>query len=186
MAMSRQSWSINALSVEFQLDRRTVGKRLENVLPYDLGPDGSPRWRLSEAAPALLRPADKPAASKMAGKCPPGCEILLRVPDPAHGGWVIAWLELFANFQWLAAGPMMASGLSREQAEKTAGWLFVMLMSFADSSAKKAGIPPWLEEEEPGWLPSEMIVEPDWEAATAYAHQVQAEQAASPAAWQPS
>jgi hypothetical protein len=177
MAMSRQSWSINALSVEFQIDRRTVGKRLENVLPYDLGPDGSPRWRLSEAAPALMRSVDRPAGR--GGKCPPGCEILLRVPDPVHGGFITAWLEIFANFQWLAAGPLMASGLTKEQAEKAIGWLFVSLMSFADGAAKRAGIPPWLEEEAPAWMPSELVLQPDWEAAAAYARKAQAEQAAN-------
>jgi hypothetical protein len=87
---------------------------------------------------------------------------------------------------WLAADPLMASGLTQEQADKASKWLFVMLMSFADSAAKKAGIPPWVEEEAPGWLPKEMIIEPDWEAAAAYARQVQAEQAANPTAWQPS
>jgi hypothetical protein len=136
---------------------------LENVLLYDLGPDGSPRWRLSEAAPALLKHVDKPVGR--AGRCPPGCEILLRVPDPVHGGFVTAWLEIFANFQWLAAGPLTASGLTKEQADKAMKWLFVMLMSFADSAVKEAGIPPWLEEEEP-----------DRKAAAAYACDVQAEQ----------
>jgi hypothetical protein len=108
------------------------------------------------------------------------------LPQPVHSSFVVVRLEIFANFQWLAAGPLMASDLNKEQAEKAMKWLFVMLMSFADSAARKAGIPPWLEEEEPGWLPSEMIVEPDWEAAAAYARQVQAEQAGHAAARQPS
>jgi hypothetical protein len=175
MAMSRTSWSINALSVEFQIDRRTVGKRLENVTPYDLGPDGSPRWRMNEAAPALLKSSEPLRPIR---PVPRGCEILQRVPNPVHGGFITAWLEIFANFQWLAAGPLMASGLTKEQAEKAIGWLFVMLMSFADNSAKEAGIPPWLEEEAPAWMPSELVLQPDWKAAAAYARQVQAEQIA--------
>jgi hypothetical protein len=177
MAMSRQSWSISALSVEFQIDRRTVGKRLENVLPYDLAPDGSPRWRLSDAAPALLRGEDR--SLKPSRRPPPGAEILLKIPNDVHAGFITAWLEIFANFQWLAAGPLMASGLTKEQAQKAIGWMFVTLMSFADNSAKEAGIPPWLEEESPAWMPSELVIEPDWKAAAAYARQAQAEQAAN-------
>ncbi len=170
MAMSRTSWSINALATEFQLDRRTVGKRLENVLPYDLGPDGSPRWRLSDAAPALLLHATA-TTSKPLRPPPQGCEILTRVPNPVHAGFVTAWLELFVNLQPIAASALMGSGLSRKQAEPAVGWLLVALLTFADGAARKAGIPPWIEEEEPSWLPMEMMLKPNWDGLVAHAKQ---------------
>jgi hypothetical protein len=105
--------------------------------------------------------------------------VFLRVLQLVYSSFVTARLGTFANFLWLAAGPLMASGLSKEQADKASKWLLDTLMSFADSAAKKAGIPPWLEEEEPGWLPREMVLEPDWQAAAAYAGEVQANQAAN-------
>ncbi|WP_191059280.1 hypothetical protein [Geminicoccus harenae] len=171
MAMSRSSWSINALSVEFGLDRRTVGKRLENVTPYDLGADGSPRWRLSDAAPALLLHATK-APAKAPQQAPEGCEILERIPNPVHSGFVVAWMELFANFQPIAAGALMGCGLSRTQAERAVGWLLVGFIGFANDAARKANIPPWIEEEDPAWLPADMMLKPDWNGLAAHAKQV--------------
>jgi hypothetical protein len=171
MAMSPQSWSISALATEFRLDRRTTAKRLQDVIPCGNGPDGSPRWRLSDAAPALLLHGTQPV-SKSRQPVPEGCEILERIPNPVHSGFIVAWMELFANFQPIAAGALMGSGLSRAQAERAVGWLLVGLIGFANDAARKANIPPWVEEEDPAWLPADMMLKPDWNGLAAHAKQV--------------
>ena len=171
MAMTRTVWSINALSVELGIDRRTVARRLQGVTPADLGPDGSPRWRLADAVPALIR-SDNDYSAKPMRPPPAGCEILEQVPNPAHAGFVTAWLEIIANIQPLAASALMASGLSRKQAEPAIAHLFVALVTFADHAAKAARIPPWLDEDEPSWVPVDKMLKPDWAALVAFGRQL--------------
>ena len=48
MALTRQAWSINALSVELGLDRRTLGKRLDGLRPLEEGPRGSKLYGLTD------------------------------------------------------------------------------------------------------------------------------------------
>ncbi len=52
MAMQAQLWSINGLSTELGLDRRTIAKRLEGVAPAE-GEGRSARYRMAEAAVAI-------------------------------------------------------------------------------------------------------------------------------------
>lgn len=49
VATGPKLWSVNALATEFQKDRRTVAKRLEEVEPSKEG-----KWLLRDAAPAIL------------------------------------------------------------------------------------------------------------------------------------
>jgi phage terminase Nu1 subunit (DNA packaging protein) len=49
-----QLWSVNGLSVEFKLDRRTVAKRIESVPPAKS--DGrTAMWRIADVAPLLVQ-----------------------------------------------------------------------------------------------------------------------------------
>jgi hypothetical protein len=48
MAMTKRLWSINALAIELNKDRRTVGKALADV-PPDGFLQGKPAWRLETA-----------------------------------------------------------------------------------------------------------------------------------------
>src|SRR4051812_38098842 len=55
MAYQAQEWTVNGLSVELKLDRRTVAKRLEKVTPCRT--EGVAKYyRMVDAAPALLAP----------------------------------------------------------------------------------------------------------------------------------
>jgi hypothetical protein len=56
MAMLRKLWSLSALAVEFDMDRRTVAKRMSLVPPDGSlnGTDGADAWLLTTAVPALL------------------------------------------------------------------------------------------------------------------------------------
>jgi phage terminase Nu1 subunit (DNA packaging protein) len=65
MAMTPEKWSVSALAVEFQMDRRTVARRLAEVLPAGDGPNGRVYW-MRDAAPALVQAAA--AAGQANGK----------------------------------------------------------------------------------------------------------------------
>lgn len=60
MSMQPRLWSINALSTEFNLDRRTVSKRLtrNGVRPASMK-RGAPMYHLAEAALALQAPPER-------------------------------------------------------------------------------------------------------------------------------
>jgi len=57
MAMVREKWSISSLAVEFDMDRRTVGRKLSQagVTPCDRDGRKQMYWML-DAAPALIPP----------------------------------------------------------------------------------------------------------------------------------
>lgn len=52
MAMTRQRWSVNALSTELGVDRRTIARQLDRVEPAGQGPSGPLYW-LRDAVRAL-------------------------------------------------------------------------------------------------------------------------------------
>lgn len=59
MAMTPEKWSVSALAVEFQMDRRTVARRLAEVMAAGDGPNGKVYW-MRDAAPALVQAAGVP------------------------------------------------------------------------------------------------------------------------------
>lgn len=78
MAMTAKLWSISALATEFDLDRRTVAKRINGIAPAgDLS--GKPAWRLADVAGPLTGRGDAPPA-KPAPPTPPGFERLAGLP----------------------------------------------------------------------------------------------------------
>ena len=58
MSMTPQTWSLSALAVELNLDRRTLAKRLARVPPAEVR-GRAKRWRLREVLRALERPEDR-------------------------------------------------------------------------------------------------------------------------------
>lgn len=54
MAYQAQLWTVNALSVEFKIDRRTVAKRIESVPPAKKDAK-SAYWRISDVAALLVQ-----------------------------------------------------------------------------------------------------------------------------------
>ena len=53
MAMTKNLWTINALALEFGLDRRTVGSRMSNVKPVQVS-GKIKKYSLADAARALM------------------------------------------------------------------------------------------------------------------------------------
>jgi len=176
MAMSRTNWSINALATEFQLDRRTVGKRLEGVVPVDLGPDGSPRWSMADAAPALLNPRGPRSAPTRPP--PEGAEILTKISNDVHAGQVIAWLDIAANIKPVVASALMMSGLSLKDAKRCTTNVYAFLVRYGDQDMRKGGVLPKGSGDEMDWVPLDLVQEPNWQGLVEKAKQERARQPA--------
>ena len=54
MSMTPQVWSISALAIEFDMDRRTVSARLKNIPPCGER-NGHAVWNLADVAPKLAK-----------------------------------------------------------------------------------------------------------------------------------
>lgn len=52
MSMTRKLWSLSALAVEFDIDRRAVARRIDGIAPAG-EIKGKPAWRLVNVAPML-------------------------------------------------------------------------------------------------------------------------------------
>ena len=103
MPMQRQLWSVNALAVELDIDRRTVAKRLDGVPPAGKR-GGHPVWRLSDALAAL----SGGKGGKVAPPPPPGCEALQGLPAGDA-------LALLALVEMIHAGPALVSALAADR-----------------------------------------------------------------------
>jgi hypothetical protein len=176
MAMSRTSWSINALATELGLDRRTVANRLERVIPVDLAADGSPRWALADAAPALLNPGGR--KSLPSRPPPPGAEILLKIPNDVHAGYVATWLDIAANIRPVVASALMMSGLSLKDAKRCTNHVHAFMVRHGGQTMKKAGVLPKSQDDEMDWVPVDCIQEPNWQGLVEMAKQERAKAAA--------
>ena len=50
----RKLWSLEALASEFNIDRRTVKKRIAHIKSDGLSPQGHPRWHVANVCLAIL------------------------------------------------------------------------------------------------------------------------------------
>jgi hypothetical protein len=150
MAMTARLWSISALAVELNMDRRTVGARLRGVRP-DGKLHGSPAWLLPTALRALrvkgaieVPPATEPPP-------PSGFEILADIPDPIHGGLTAGWLGAIYTVGAMLRGAAPTAGFSTEQSLELAKMATVLLIARAERELREAGVPPFVNGS-PAWL----------------------------------
>jgi hypothetical protein len=151
MAMTAKLWSINALSVELNMDRRTVGARLRGV-PPDGRIQRSPAWLLSTALRALHV---KGAAGMQSADVPPpppaGYEILAEIPNQVHGALTIGWLRAVYSIGRIVLNLAPQASCSSEQARELALMVTVALIGRAESELRECGVPPFAEDM-PSWL----------------------------------
>jgi len=103
MTMTAKLWSMNALATEFDIDRRTVARRIKGIAPAgELS--GSPAWRLADVAGALMGRGDA-APAKAAPPTPPGFERLAGLP-------AIDQIATFAMLQVCYRAPAQAAALA--------------------------------------------------------------------------
>ena len=121
-----QLWSINALADEFELDRRTVKKRLADVAPADRV-SGHPVYRLAEAAPALFGSSENR-------------ESLDDFSPKDRKDWVASERELMKLRA--EAGELMLVEEAREQIAAVIRPMADVLDSMPDVLEREAGLTP--------------------------------------------
>lgn len=101
--MTPKLWSINALATEFDLDRRTVAKRIKGITPAgELA--GKPAWRLADVVGPLMGRGDATPA-KAAPPTPPGFERLAGLP-------ALDQIATFAILEMAYRAPAQAAALA--------------------------------------------------------------------------
>jgi hypothetical protein len=105
MGMVKKLWSISALSVELDRDRRTVAKFLRGI-PADGQINGHDAWHLQTALNAMGKSCDTSKQSPM----PLDFEVLEQARDPLAQGVVTALLSLVYGIGPLVASLAVAAG----------------------------------------------------------------------------
>ena len=77
MSMVKRLWSLSALSVELNRDRRTIAKFLRGI-PADGQINGHDAWHLQ----TVLNAMGKSSNTNQRTSLPPGFEVLAQINDP--------------------------------------------------------------------------------------------------------
>jgi hypothetical protein len=163
-------WSVNALALEFDMDRRTVTQVLRTVRPAGKL-KGHPAWHLREAAAALLRhgsmsptmgmrrarrdyreiyhpePEDGPDTEAL--PCPVGLELVGRLENQIDKGFMLATLIAGAELPRLVAVQAVEKGLPVAEAYDVANMVLLVLGGIIGKRAASVGIEPWASFDEP-------------------------------------
>src|SRR5829696_8204674 len=150
MAMTARLWSISALAVELNMDRRTVGARLRGV-PPDGKVHGNPAWLLATALRALHVNGAAGTPPAPAPPPPRGYEILAEIPNPRHGALTFGWLRAVYSIDRVVLSLAPHTGCSREQARELAQMATIALIGQAESELRQCGVPPFMDDS-PSWL----------------------------------
>jgi hypothetical protein len=163
MAMTPGLWTISALAVELDMDRRTVAKRLRHARPAG-AVRGHPAWRFTDALRALEGVRDEedegeeavggwgPEGPPPAPARPPprGYEALARIgaDDPLAYGYVLATLLLVYRL------PRIVGGLAARRAGMDAGYelsreVTLVAMAEAGRIARRLRVGPWAASADP-------------------------------------
>ena len=163
-------WSVNALALEFDMDRRTVTQVLRTVRPAGRL-KGYPAWRLRDAAGALLRhggmsptmgmrrarrdyheahhpgPEDGPDAE--APPCPVGLKLVGQLENQIDKGFMLATLIAGGELPRLIAVQAVEKGLPVADAYEVANTVLLVLGGIIGKRAASVGIEPWASFDEP-------------------------------------
>lgn len=150
--MTRHLWSINALALEFDLDRRTVTQLLRRVRPCgEL--KGHPAWTLPVASAVLVPYARQRGTLHVRHQepppLPPGWALLAEAGDDLDRGYIIATLTTLYEIQRLA---MSVAVEERVPIGKAYGIANVMMLAMAGILAAKGklwGLEPWASAKDP-------------------------------------
>ena len=179
MAITRKLWSINALAIELNIDRRTVAARLEDV-PADGKNRGHPAWRLTTALAACGK-ATSPKRHGDAAELPPGMACLARLPkdtgeEIAAIGFVVCAIAVMVELRYLTALAIMHMGGNAVLAEKATGFLAVAMIDYLQEQGGEFGIAESFFED--GWIPWSAMKarEPIWAELDAWIAKVKTDE----------
>jgi hypothetical protein len=163
-------WSVNALALEFDMDRRTITQVLRTVRPAGRL-KGHPTWHLREAAAALLRHAsisptmgmrrarsdyrdsyvdeleDEPEAE--ASPCPAGLEQVGALENQIDKGFMLATLMAGADLPRVVACQAVEKGVPMAEAYDMANTVLLALGGIIGKRAASVGIEPWAKFDQP-------------------------------------
>ena len=161
MAMTAQLWSISALAVEFNLDRRTAAKRIESIAPAgEL--NGKPAWRLRDVAGVLT--SDKSPAPPRPPAEIPACFTRLAHLNPIDQAATFAMQELIYRTHALTAIMAVAAGAECKVAYAAANATTLAMMQAAGEIAQETGIQPLAQDRGADIWQPDSIQQPDWQA----------------------
>ena len=163
MAMTAKLWSINALAVELNMDRRTVGARLRGVRP-DGRLNGNPAWHLTTALEALrpTRPPHPSAAPEPPAASPPYVRFIDDLPTDLERGYALAHVWSVYHAPALGAWAVTACGGRMDLAVRVAQALTIMLVSEGSKFGRQMGLEPWKLTKEPALYCRATFPEVDW------------------------
>lgn len=161
MTMTAKLWSINALATEFDLDRRTVARRIKGIAPAgELA--GKPAWRLADVAGALMGHGD-PSPGKPAPPTPPGFERLAGLPALDQIA-TFALLEMAYRAPAQAAALAVGAGADCATAYGLRKALIVALSGLAVDTARMCGLQPLADNPDASLFDMAAFDECDWHA----------------------
>jgi hypothetical protein len=162
--MSSKLWSVNALAIEFNLDRRTVARRIAGIPPAG-AIAGHPAWRLSDVAGDLTRRTVPPSSksSRPAPKVPPGFEHLVGYPAIDQIG-TFALLEMVYRAPAQAGALAVASGATCEAAFALRRALMVSLSRLAIDLSALCRLQPLADDPDAALFDLDAFVDCDWHA----------------------
>jgi hypothetical protein len=163
-------WSVNALALEFDMDRRTVTQVLRTVRPAGRL-KGHPAWYLREAAAALLRHGSMSPTMGMrrarrdyhetygdrlenepeadAPSYPSGLEQVGALENQIDKGFMLATLMAGADLPRLVACQAVEKGLPMAEAYDMANTVLLVLGGIIGKRAASVGIEPWAKFDQP-------------------------------------
>lgn len=158
MSMTRKLWSLSALAVEFEIDRRAVARRIDGIAPAG-EIKGKPAWRLVDVAPALAHGTGKAAKEPIA--VPPGFEQLARLA-PIDQIATYAMLQMCYRTPAQMASLAVASGASCAAAYALHKVAMVSMMQLMAEVSKECLIAPLADTPEASVFDLEAFERCNW------------------------
>jgi hypothetical protein len=164
MTMTAKLWSINALATEFDLDRRTVARRIKGIAPAgDMA--GKPAWRLADVAGALTGTGTQAKAGGPVPPVPPGFEALAGLPALDQIA-TFAMLQMCYRTPARVAALAVASGADCATAFALYRAASLALVRLVVDVSRECGLAPLAQDPGASLFDLQAFDECDWHALT--------------------
>ena len=167
MSMTPKTWSISALAIEFDVDRRTVAARVKYIPPCGQE-KGHNVWRLADVAPVLSPPRRRfTGSTEHPTPPPPGCAALAKVEDPVHALAAVPMMLIAYRIPALAAVHAVAAGASCRTAYGLYAAMQLAVAMECGSAGQACGFEPWLSDSHAHVLETDEFDEANWQVLAA-------------------
>ena len=167
MSMTPKTWSISALAIEFDMDRRTVAARLRHIAPCGKK-RGHDVWRLADVLPVLssarrqfIDTAGDPPPP------PPGCAALADVNNPVHALAAVPMMLMAYRIPALSAIYAVEAGASCRAAYGLYAAMQLAVAMQCQSIGRACAFEPWASNPEPSIWEIDEFDEVNWQIQAA-------------------